>query len=302
MDRIDTLNAFLTVAQEGSFTKAAEKLGLSNQLVSKYVSELERQLGVRLLNRTTRRVNLTEAGEQGVAFAQTILESLNDLTDHFAAIEGSIQGRLRVNAPVSFATLHLSQALAEFMQHYPEVTVDMQLNDRKVDLIEEGYDVALRIGQLKSSSLIAKKLAPIQLMLCAAPEYLARVPALTKPEDLLPEDFLMYSYMTLPTSENPLLETLRRYAQQKRTQLSCNNGEILMASAIAGLGYVLQPTFIVGDAIKSGDLCPLFEEYAPESLGLYAVFPHRQMLAPKLRVFIDFLSDYFGQQPYWDNY
>ncbi len=302
MDRIDAMKAFVTVAEGGSFTKAAEKLGTSNQLVSKYVSQLEKHLGARLFNRTTRKVHLTEAGEECFQHAKHILESINDMEGHFGQLQSTATGLLHISAPVSFSTLHLAPLIRDFKKQYPEIGIDLQLNDRKVDVVEEGFDLTLRIGHLKSSSLIAKKVAPVRLVLCASPNYLKRYGKPTHPEDLIAEHFLRYSYMEYNLSNLPLMKALKAASQKNPSGLVANNGEILTAAAIAGEGYVLQPTFIVGEALKQGKLEIILEEFEPAAMGLYAVYPHRKLLAPKLRAFIDFISGYYGQPPYWDNF
>ncbi len=302
MDRLDTMKAFITVAELGSFTKAAEKLQTSNQLVSKYVSQLEEQLGVRLFNRTTRRVHLTQEGEQCLQHAMHILESVHDMENHFGGIQNAAKGLLRISTPVSFSTLHLAPLIRDFKKHYPEVGVNLELSDRKIDVIEEGFDVALRIGHLKSSSLIAKKIAPVRLVLCAAPSYINKYGVPNHPEDLNSSHFLRYSYMDYAAPEHPLMKVLRENSQHNQTGLVANNGEILMAAAIAGEGYILQPTFIVGEALKQGKLKTMLNDFELETMGLYAVYPHRKLLAPKLRAFIDFASAYFGESPYWDDY
>ncbi len=302
MDRIETMKAFVTVAELGSFTKAAEKLESSNQLMSKYVSQLEEQLGVRLFNRTTRRVRLTQEGEQCLQHAIQILESVNDMENHFGQLQNTAKGQLYISAPVSFSTLHMAPLIRDFKKQYPDVGINLELNDRKVDVIEEGFDLALRIGQLKSSSSIAKKIAPVRLVLCAAPSYLEKHGYPTHPKDLIPEHFLRYSYMDYGSAENALMNVLRAIPQHNPLGLIANNGEILMAAAIAGDGYILQPTFIVGEQLKQGKLQIILSDYEPETMGLYAVYPHRKLLAPKLRAFIDFISVYFGDPPYWDDY
>ena len=302
MDRLDTMKAFATVADLGSFTKAAEKLETSNQLVSKYVSHLEEQLGVRLFNRTTRRVHLTQEGEQCLQHAIHILESVHDMESHVGGLKGIAKGLLQISAPVSFSTLHLAPLIRDFKKEYPEVGVNLELSDRKVDVIEEGFDVALRIGHLKSSSLIAKKIASVRLVLCAAPSYIKKHGAPTHPEELNRSHFLSYSYMDYSASENPLMKVLRASSQNNKSGLAANNGEILMAAAIAGEGYTLQPTFIVGEALKQGKLKTMLCDFKLETMGLYAVYPHRKLLAPKLRAFLDFLGSYFGEPPYWDDY
>lgn len=302
MDRLDSMKAFVTVANEGSFTKAADKLDMSNQLVSKYVSQFEEHLGVRLFNRTTRRVHLTEAGEQCFEQALHILESMASMEGHFGQLQDAVQGFLQISAPVSFSTLHLPSLIKDFKQAYPEVSIDLQLNDRKVDVVEEGFDVALRIGQLKNSSLIAKKIAPVRMVLCASPAYLAKHGTPKHPSELIIEHFLRYSYLDDSQLKSPLKEALKAKRSNQTSSLAVNNGEILMAAAIAGEGFILLPTFIIGDAVKQGRLQIILQEFEPDPMGLYAVYPHRKLLPPKLRAFIDFISQYYGEPPYWDNF
>ena len=303
MDRIELMKAFVTVANLGSFTKAAEKLHISNQLASKYVSQLEEHLHVRLFDRTTRRVHLTEVGEQCYQFTQHILEGVRDLEGHIGLLQSHAQGLLRVSAPVSFATLHLAPLIMDFRRENPAVGIDLKLNDRKVDVIEEEFDVALRIGHLKSSSLIAKHITPIRMVICAAPSYLKKYGTPAHPSELIPEHHLRYSYMDYDQDHSPLMEALKKSNQsQGNTGLACDNGEVLTASAIAGEGYVLQPTFIVGEAIKQGKLRTILHAFEPEPMALYAVYPHRKYMATKLRAFVDFSASYFGKPPYWDRF
>ncbi|EAR07342.1 LysR family transcriptional regulator [Reinekea blandensis] len=302
MDRIDTMKAFVAVAEAGSFTKAGEKLELSNQLVSKYVSQLEEQLGVRLFNRTTRNVRLTQEGEQCLQHALHILESVDDMENHFGQLQAAAKGQLHISAPVSFATQYLGPLVRDFKKAYPDVGVNLELSDRKVDVVEEGFDVALRIGHLKDSSLIAKRVAPVRLVLCAAPSYLDQHGVPEHPEDLIGSHFLRYSYMEYAPLSNPLMKVLRAHSQNNPNGIIANNGDILVSAAVAGEGYILQPTFIVSEPLKSGQLSIILKDYEPEPMGLYAVYPHRKLLAPKLRAFIDFMSSYFGDPPYWDQF
>ena len=195
MDRIDAMRAFVSVVIEGSFSNAATAMQLSPQLVSKYVSKLEERLDMRLLNRTTRKVSLTEAGTHYFEHAQQVLLSIDDMESKLGGLQQNPKGTLRISAPVSFALKHMAQLVTDFQALYPLVNVDLQLNDRKVDIVEEGFDVALRIGQLKSSSLIAKQVAPIRVILCAAPDYLKKYGVPSKPEDLKNHRYLHYSYM-----------------------------------------------------------------------------------------------------------
>ncbi|KAA0939509.1 MULTISPECIES: LysR family transcriptional regulator [unclassified Psychrobacter] len=299
MDRIDAMRAFVAVVTEGSFSNAANTLQLSPQLVSKYVSKLEEQLNTRLLNRTTRKVSLTEAGSHYFGHAQQILLSIDDMESKLGGLQQNPKGVLRISAPVSFALKHMAKLITDFQIHYPLVKVDLQLTDRKVDIVEEGFDVALRIGQLKSSSLIAKKVAPIRVMLCAAPDYLNKHGTPTQPEDIAEHRYLHYSYMNMDGKDD-IYQLLKAKYLKQGSELRSNNGDVLVDAAIAGAGLVLQPTFIISESISSGKLVVVLPEIEPEALGLYAVYAHRKLLPHKVRCFIDFMEGYYGTPPYWD--
>lgn len=303
MDRLDAMRAFVTVVDEGSFTQAAERLALSPQLVSKHVSQLEQYLGVRLLNRTTRRLHLTEAGAAYRQRAEQVLTEIDDMESELGELQGQARGRLRISAPLSFAIHHLAPLINDFQRAHPAVDIDLQLNDRKVDIVEEGFDIALRIGRLKSSSLIAKRIAPVRLVLCAAPDYLKAHGTPGHPRELAGHRFLRYRYME--ESQEPLLKWLSRSGGgggSEGGELVSNNGDVLVEAAMGGAGIALQPTFLTGDAIRQGRLAIVLPEHEPEPLGLYAVYAHRQLLASKVRHFVDFLEGYFGDPPYWDNF
>ncbi|REG84416.1 LysR family transcriptional regulator [Marinomonas pollencensis] len=299
MDRIDAMRTFVSVVTEGSFSRAAEYLQLSPQLVSKYVSQLEEKLNVRLLNRTTRRVSLTEAGIQYLQHAKQILASIDEMEQQLGGLHQNPKGTLRISAPVSFSIKHLAPLLADFQKHYPLIDLDLQLNDRKVDVVEEGFDVVLRIGELKSSSLVAKYVAPIRVILCASPEYLKQHGTPSKPEDLKQHKYLHYSYLEMD-ERNEVFAWLRSKNVEQGGLFESNNGDVLVEAAIAGAGIALQPTFIAGEAIRKGQLVPLLLDYEPKVMGLYALYAHRKLLASKVRCFIDFLDGYFGTPPYWD--
>lgn len=299
MDRIDAMRAFVAVVTEGSFSNAANALRLSPQLVSKYVSKLEDQLNTRLLNRTTRKVSLTEAGSHYFGHAQQILLSIDDMESQLGGLQQNPKGVLRISAPVSFALKHMARLVTDFQRRYPLVKVDLQLSDRKVDIIEEGFDVALRIGQLKSSSLVAKPVAPIRVVLCASPPYLATHGTPTQLADLNHHRYLHYSYMNMEGRED-LYQCLKTKYMQQGSEFCSNNGDVLVDAAIAGAGLVLQPTFIASAALSSGKLVVVLPECEPEPLGLYVVYAHRKLLPHKVRCFIDFIEGYYGSPPYWD--
>ncbi|MEK9711382.1 MAG: LysR family transcriptional regulator [Thalassolituus sp.] len=291
MDRIEAMKALVAVASEGSFTRAAERLEMSTQLVSKYVGRLEEQVGVRLLNRTTRKVHLTEAGARYVQQAQQVLSDIEDMDNLAGDFRLKAQGLLRISAPMSFAIGHLAQPLVEFQQANPEVSIDLQLNDRKVDIVEEGFDVALRVGQLKDSSLIARRLTTIRLVYCASPIYLKKAGTPQSLADLKEHRFLNYSYLD---------SRLHEATGSKSASFSSNNGDVLSQAAIAGAGIVLQPTFIAGSAFSDGRLVRILAGQEPEPLALYAMYAHRTLVSSKVRTFIDFMSGYYGEPPYWD--
>lgn len=301
MDRIEAMRAFVTVVNEGTFTRAADRLDTSPQLVSKYVSQLETHLGVRLLNRTTRRIHLTEAGSHYYQRSQQVLSDIDDMENQLGDLQTEAQGLLRISAPVSFAIRHMAPMLSEFQRAHPAVGIDLQLNDRKVDIVEEGFDIALRIGRLKSSSLIAKRLAPVRLVLCASPAYLEQYGTPGKPEDLSGHRYLRYSYMNMDPGHS-LQKWLQDNSRESTRGMVSNNGDVLVEAAIAGTGIVLQPTFIAGAAIREGKLRVVLPEHEPEPMALYAVYAHRQLLASKVRSFIDFIDGFFGDPPYWDGF
>ena len=301
MDRIDAMRAFITVVTEGSFTLAADRLALSPQLVSKHIAQLEKHLGARLLNRTTRKLHLTEAGTRYFQRAQQVLSDISDMENELGDMQAHASGLLRISAPASFAIRHMAKLMIDFQQAHPAVDIDLQINDRKVDIVEEGFDVALRIGQLKSSSLIAKRIAPIRLVMCASPEYLHLHGIPQSLQDLRAHRYLRYSY--LEDDANQLAHRWLQSSDRPRSnELVCNNGDVLAESAIAGAGIALQPTFISGAAIKEGKLQVVLPEHEPEPLALYAVYASRQLLANKVKCFVDFLEGYYGDRPYWDQF
>lgn len=301
MDRIDAMRAFITVVTEGSFTLAAERLALSPQLISKHIAQLEKHLSARLLNRTTRKLHLTEAGTRYFQRAQQVLSDISDMENELGDMQAHASGLLRISAPASFAIRHMAKLMIDFQQAHPAVDIDLQINDRKVDIVEEGFDIALRIGHLKSSSLIAKRIAPVRLVMCASPEYLQQHGMPKSLQDLKAHRYLRYSY--LEDDANQLAHRWLRSSDRARSnELVCNNGDVLVESAIAGAGIALQPTFISGAAIKEGKLTIVLPEHEPEPLTLYAVYSSRQLLANKVKCFVEFLDGYYGDRPYWDQF
>lgn len=299
MDTIDGMRTFVTVISEGSFSGAAERLNMSPQLVSKYVGQLETRLGARLLNRSTRRLSITEAGQAYFDRCQYVLAEIDEMESAVGDATVAARGTLRINAPMTFGTLHLSKAIAEYQCSQPEVTVDLSLDDRVVDIVSEGYDIAIRIGQLRESSLVARKLAPVRLVVCGSPDYLAKRGVPTSPDELGTHDCLRYT-ITSGGGRWRFAHGGEVHDVRVNGSFSANNGDALRLAALAGTGLIMQPTFIVGDDVRVGRLQLVLEDYEIEAMGVYAVYAHRQYLSGKVRTFVEFLSDYFGSPPYWE--
>ncbi len=300
MDRFLQLAALVRTVDRGSQAAAARELGVTAAMVGRYIQALEDRLGTRLLNRTTARQSLTEAGAAFYARAQGILEQMEEAETNAADRQAEPRGTLRVNAPMSFGTRHLAAAIAEFGRSHQKLRVELVLNDRVVDLIEEGYDVALRIGVLAESGLIARRLSPCRLVLCASPGYLERRGWPAAPADLLEHDCLVYTYASHGATW--------RFGggdgeQEVRVSgsLVANNGDALTAAALAGQGIILQPTFIVGEALRDGRLLPVLPDWRLPDYNMYAVYPSARHLSPKVRRFVDFLAARFRDPPPWES-
>jgi DNA-binding transcriptional LysR family regulator len=293
VDRLTEMEAFVQVVDHGGFTDAARKMGLSKSAVSKHVSALEARLAVRLLNRTTRRVSPTEVGLAYYDRARSVLAEASDADSMVTAMQAVPKGSLRVSAPVSFGVKQVSAAVARFLCDYPEVDINMVLDDRFVELVAEGYDVAIRIGALADSSLKARKLAETRGLIVAAPGYLAEMGTPRGIDDLNEHRLLHYSQLS--TGNFWRLRGPSGEERQIRVggRLTVNNGESLMKAAEAGLGIAQIPSFMLGDALPAGRLVEVLADRPPEILGIYAIYPQGRFPQPKLRAFVDFLVDYF---------
>lgn len=299
MDTLEGMRTYAAVVSEGSFSKAAERLGRSPQLVSKYVAQLEDRLGVRLLNRSTRRLSVTEAGQAYFERCQGIVAEVDELENAVGNMSEAVRGVLRINAPMTFGMHHLTPAIAEFQAAHPDLRVDLALDDRVIDIVREGFDLAIRIADLEASSLVARRLAPVNLAVCASPAYLERRGHPESPHDLASHECLGYTYSSARdrwrfTSANGVEEV------QVSGRFCANNGDALRTAALAGHGLIMQPTFIVGDDLRAGRLVSVMPHHAVTPLNVYAVYAHRQYLSNKVRAFVEFLGDYFGPAPYWD--
>jgi DNA-binding transcriptional LysR family regulator len=299
MDRLDDMIAFIRVVEARSFTAAAERLGLSKSVVSRRLTDLENRLGARLLNRTTRSLSLTPAGQTFYERARTIVEDVEEAEQAVAELNREPRGLLRINGPSSFGIRHLSPAIAAFLAEHPHVEIELDLTDRFVDLVEEGWDVAIRIGRLRDSSLIARRLAPARRVTLASPAYVERHGAPERPEDLARHECLIY---TGTASPNLWPFTVGGVPRSVRVQgrLRSGSGEALMDAALGGLGIAMLPSFMACDEIVDGRLTAVLQEFEVMDLTVNAVWPHHRHLSPKVRALVDFLARRFGPRPYWD--
>ena len=293
MDTLTRIRAFIDVVEAEGFSAAARKIGRSKALLSKYVRELEDELGALLLNRTTRQFSLTEAGHTYYRTASDILKEIDNRADLVRENNTDLKGKIRVSVPRTFADAEVGQSLIDFSKTHPDLTLEIIADDRFVDLVEEGFDVAIRITKLEDSRLIARKLATFKLAICASPEFLDNNAPLTHPSDLA----------KLPC----IIDTNGRHLNNWRFQdpegtafsvtvtgpIEVNSPLAAMRAGLEGLGVVLLPDFIAKDAIEDGSLVSLFDDYIPEDRGIYAIYPHRRYLPAKVRTFVDALASWF---------
>lgn len=300
-DNLADIAVFVRVVERGSFTVAADDLGLSRAVVSKYISRLEERLGARLLHRTTRRLSLTEAGATLFEASRGALERIEDAQAAVAQFQAKPRGRLRVSAPMSFGILHLGPALADFRRAYPGIALDIRLDDRFVNLVEEGIDVAVRIGALTDSTLVARRIAMSRVLACASPGYLEEHGEPHTPEELAGRECLLYSYLA---SGNVWRFTREReeVAVALAGPVRVNNGIVLAEAACAGHGIVVLPSFYVAPALRAGRLKRILADYRLPDVGIHGVYPQREHVPPKVRVFVDFLAERFGRKPEWERF
>ncbi len=299
MDRLTTIQAFAQVVESGSFAKAAARLGLSTSATSRHVAELEAHLQTRLLNRTTRKVSLTEGGR---AYYERVVQLLADLEEaEQEASRAAVvpRGVIKLTTAVNFGVRHVGPAIAAFLAKHAEVRFDVSLSDRIVDLVEEGFDLGIRIGTAGPHNVVARKLGETRIVPCASPDYLAKHGTPHVPEDLARHNCFTYEYVT-PRN----VWTFRDADGRERPvrvsgNLHSNNGDILAEAAARGAGIVFEPAFTVGPEVRAGRLVPLLQEFTPSPLPIYAVYSSRKHLSAKVRLFIDFLVEHFAGAEDW---
>ncbi len=300
MDRIENMNAFVRVVEAGSISAAADRMNLAKSVISRRLKELEQHLGAELFHRTTRQMNLTDTGRTFYHQSVRILEDILEAERTASQDHGALKGSLKVAIPHSFGLMHLGPAINEFLQIHPDMEFDLDFNDRQIDLLAEGFDLAIRIANLPDSSLIARRLAPIRALLCASPAYLERCGNPQIPTELTQHRCLIYNLISN-------YETWDFYdSQDELTRvkiepyLKASNGQYLRDAAVNGLGIILTPTFIVYQEIQSGSLVPLLPQYRLWELAAYAIYPQTRYLSQRVRAFVDFLVHRFSGSPYWD--
>jgi DNA-binding transcriptional LysR family regulator len=294
---VDLLNvlSFVRVVETGAFSRAAERMGMSKSILSRRVARLEEQLGARLLTRTAKGAQPTEVGQAYFERASNILAELEAAEEVVAEAVTQVAGPIRLTAPLSFGVRHLAPALAEFARDHPRVELDISLEDRAVDLAAGGFDLAVRIGALKDSALVARRIAPVRKVPVASPAYLDATGRPEHPRELARHEILLYS------NEQWRFRVGNRWEHVRgRTRLRANNGEMLRAAAEAGLGICVLPSFIAAPAFEAGTLEPLLREFPMEEAGLYAVMPAGRAVTARVRALIAFLVGRFGPEPDWD--
>ena len=299
MDRFGAIRVFAQVVESGSFAKAAERLGLSTSATSRHVADLEAHLQTRLLNRTTRRVSLTESGRAFYERSVQLLADLEEAEQEAARAAVVPRGTIRLTTSVNFGVRHLAPAIADFLAQHRELRFEVSLSDRVVDLVEEGFDLAVRVGNAGSENVVARKLGETRLVPCAAPAYLAAHGAPEMPEDLERHNCLTYEYVTPRNLWRFHDATGRERAVRVSGTLHTNNGDLLAEAAARGAGIVFEPAFIVGPDVRAGRLVPLLQDFMAPPLPIYAVYPSRKHLSAKVRSFVEFLVERFAHGQDW---
>jgi len=300
MDRFADMQMFVKIVESASISGAADRLDVAKSAVSRRLAELEARLGVQLFQRTTRRLNLTDSGRSFYERCLRILADLDEAEQSVSQQHGALSGKLRVALPLSFGLLHLVPLINAFAQEHPELEFDLDFNDRQIDLMQEGFDVAVRIATLTDSSLIARRISVVRHMVCASPAYLAQHGTPKTPQELANHACLGYSNLAAPD--------IWRYRDAKNIagrvkvpiKLLANNGDFLSRAAIAGQGIVLQPTFYMADAICRGELVPILCNTQWPELNAYAVYPPTRHLSTRVRAFVDYLVQQLSGEPHWD--
>ena len=296
LDRFEDLRTFVALAQTGGFAAAADRLGIVKSAVSRRVREIEERLGVRLVQRTSRNVSLTEAGRNYAERARAILAELEEMDEAVRGANDSPEGTLRISAPVSFSIHCMAPAIVKFQQRHPGIAIDLDVSDRFVDIVHDGHDLAVRIAALPDSELVARRIVTIRHVVCASPGYLAE-----RGRPVVPADLAGHQGVEFSLKNSDAYWTFKgNTVVRPRCILRANNGDTLREAAVAGAGLIYVPTFIVADAVERGDLETVLDNHVRSPIAMHAVFPAARHMPARLRTFIDFLVETFGDKPAWD--
>lgn len=299
MGQLEDMYIFLRVVETGSITKAADKMNIAKSAVSKRLSLLEHKLGIKLINRTTRMSSITEAGKLYYQRSKLILDEVEELNSQTSSSQRALAGTLNIAVPLSFGLSHLAPALDLFLQQHADLKLNINFSDQKIDIVEQGVDLAFRIGQLDNSSFQSRKIAPIKHVLCASPEYLK-----VHGEPKTPDDLKHHKVLKYGGTDQSGLKFLTKEGKEQLVYLEphfiANNGDFLKSLAESNHGITFLPTFIVWQSLATKTLVPVLEKYQMQTMHAYAIYPHNRHLPLKVRSLIDFLVERFGDNPYWD--
>lgn len=299
MGQLEDMAMFVRVVEAGSITKAAEQLNVAKSAVSRRLKDLETRLGNQLISRTTRQSNLTEAGEYYYRQANNILSEVEAINEQATGAPTRIEGTLKMTAPLTFGLMHLSEVIDDYSKEYPNLKFELDFSDRHIDLVEEGYELAIRIRELQDSTHQAKRLARIRYSLCASPDYLIKRGTPQTADDLTEHEFLQYGlgkYGSIALTD----EQGKTHNVVTQSKIKANNGDFLLDMAVRGQGIAFLPTFITYQTVARGALIPILEQYKLPSLNAYAVYPKNRFLSQRCCYLIDFIAERFGDDPYWD--
>lgn len=301
MDKVMSMRVFSAVAKNDSFSAAAKKLSISKAMASKHVQNLESSLGVRLFNRTTRKLNLTDVGSAYYDKVDAILTDIDETELAISQLNSEPRGTLKIMAPPSFGAFHLSRALSVYLRKYPDVSTVIELSNRIPDLVEDGIDLAFYLGELDDSSFVARKIASTRHVICASPYYLKQNGTPQTPDDLAKHNCMIYAPRTVH-NEWDFINNNVKIKVKISGDIQCNNGDALRIAAIQGCGIAQLPTYMVGLDIQSGRLNALLEEYEPDKLPIYAIYNHRKYLSAKIQTFIEFMYELYQPESYWNEW
>lgn len=303
MENLTDIAVFVEVVKADSFTTAARELNISRSVVSKYITRLEQRLGVRLLNRTTRRLSLTEAGQHFFQQSQSALMQLENAQGAIHAMQAEPRGLLRISAPSSFGILHLAPLIPLLRNTYPDLNVELSISDKLIDIVDEGIDIAIRIDELPDSTLIAKRIAQCRYVVCASPSHFEQHGKPDTPEDLVKYNCLLFQFWNTPNQWRFLYEDNQFIEIKVKGEVISNNSLALREMMLNNGGISMAPTFLVGEDIKKGNLIPVLGDYHIKPISIYAVYPHRQYLTAKARAFLEFVTKHIdADRPYWDEF